>query len=293
MKQPSIPRGIMLPPLGRPRWMAERIDESELFYLSWGDRKMGEHPIPLAMHDGWSYAVILEGGPTLRMREMQAPLQAGDVFIFDPNCAFGWLDSPGCSSQLLTWIWRDPPTHSKLIPETGGLIRLHADGERLRHLVRIHQQCRRDVGPVGEITMLSLRRARLDLDICLAGILRPPESGNEGSRMNLALHFLRQNPGVKYPVKSLCAYLKIDARKLRELFLHHCGHSPQAVAHEIRMIYARERLGQPGVSVKEVASELGYSHANDLSRAYKKHFGTVTARRTPRLPVTTRSRLSG
>ncbi len=56
-------------------------------------------------------------------------------------------------------------------------------GVKPYNLASIHQQCRREVGPVGEITRLSLRRARLDLDICLAGIIHPPRSENDGACM--------------------------------------------------------------------------------------------------------------
>ena len=37
-------------------------------------------------------------------------------------------------------------------------------------------------------------------------------------------------------------------------------------------IYVRERLLKHGTTDKELAAELGYSHANDLSHAYKKSF---------------------
>jgi sugar phosphate isomerase/epimerase len=30
---------------------------------------MGKHPIPLAQHEGWVYALILEGTPTLMLRD--------------------------------------------------------------------------------------------------------------------------------------------------------------------------------------------------------------------------------
>ena len=48
------------------------------------------------------------------------------------------------------------------------------------------------------------------------------------------------------------------------------------------MNHARDRLARPDASVKEVACELGYCHANDLSRAYKNYFGTAI--RTARQP---------
>lgn len=37
----------------------------------------------------------------------------------------------------------------------------------------------------------------------------------------------------------------------------------------------RKRLTTGNVTVKEIAGDLGYSHANDFSRAYKRHFGKL------------------
>ena len=275
MSEPLIPRRIMLPPPGRPRWMPQDPAGAELLYLSWGARWMGDHPIPLAMHDGWVYALILEGAPTLMLQKSQRRTKRGDVFIFHPDCAFGWRDKPKCASRILTWLWRNPPTHSKLSTAPGGCWLIHLNGQRLHQLAGIHQQCLHDVGAIGEIALLSLRRARLDLDICLASALRRVEPANRQERMNMALHFLRHNPAVKQPVKSLCEHFNIAPATLRNLFQHHCRRSPQAVALEIRMHYARERLSHLEVSVKEVACELGYRHANDLSRAYKSYFGAA------------------
>ena len=95
-----------------------------------------------------------------------------------------------------------------------------------------------------------------------------------------ALHFLRHNPAALQPVKRLCEYLQVSPAAVRELFRRHLGRSPQAVALEVRMQHARGRLAG-GVAVKQIAFELGYRHANDFSRAYKRFFGTTT-RAVPR-----------
>lgn len=274
----------MLPPAGRPRWMPQDPAASELLYLSWGTRWMGDAPIPLAMHEGWVYALILEGSPVLQLQHQPRPTRPGDVFIFDPDCAYGWQDAPKHPSRIATWLWRNPPTHSKLRPAPGGLWHIQVDGPGLRQLVQIHQQCLKDVGAIGEIQLLSLRRARLDLDIALASALREVEPVNRQVQVNLALHFLRHNLATKQPIQNLCEHLNIASATLRELFHQHCGRGPLAVLLDMRMNYARERLARPEVAVKEVAYELGYRHANDLSRAYKNHFGELTrsARQPPR-----------
>jgi len=275
MKAQNVPRCIMLPPLGRPCWMPQNPVGADLLYLSWGVRWMGDHPIPLAMHQGWVYAVILKGTPVLCLKNNQHPTRSGDVFIIDPDCAFGWQDQPKQSSRIMTWLWHNPPTHSMLIPQNGDCKRMHVDEPQLRQLVAIHQHCQRNVGVIGETAQLLLQRDRLDLDICLAWTLSDPEPQNQQVQMDMALCFLRENLSIKHPVKELCSHLNVTPAALRNLFQQSCGRGPHAIALEIRMNHARERLARSNASVKEVAGELGYCHANDLSRAYKNYFGTA------------------
>lgn len=234
---------------------------------------MGDHPIPMAQHEGWVYAVVLRGTPTMVICEGTKPLCRGDVLIFHPDCAYGWKDLAGVPCRLMSWLWRTPPAHSLLTPKPGGYLRFRVGDAALNRLMKVNHQCQRDVARVGETVGLALRRAHLDLDLCLAEALNRPQKVNADHRMNLALNFLAQNPAMIKPVNGLCEYLQISPATLRNLFQKHCGKSPLAVALEMRMEWARKRLTAGSITVKEIANELGYSHANDFSRAYKRHFG--------------------
>ena len=268
----------MLPPQGRPRWMPCDPAGWELLYLSWGLRWMGENPIPLARHEGWVYAVILEGTPSILINGRARPTHRGDIFIFHPDCAYGCSDKGHRACRLLTWLWRTPPAHRQLVPEVGGYRQLHVGEKSLRRLVNINRECLRAVGSAGEMAALVLRRARLDLDLCLAAESGRAQPADNHYRANLAVHFLRHNPATLQPVKRLCDYLQVSPASVRELFQKHLGRSPQAVALEVRMQHARHQL-EHGAAVKQIAAELGYRHANDFSRAYKNYFGTTTRQR--------------
>jgi 3-methyladenine DNA glycosylase/8-oxoguanine DNA glycosylase len=100
---------------------------------------MGDHPIPLAMHDGWVYAVILEGRPTLNFDSSTRVTRPGEVFIFHPDCAYGWEDKPKKFCRLMTWLWHTPPTHSKLVPTPGNFQHIRASAKMLRQILIIHQ----------------------------------------------------------------------------------------------------------------------------------------------------------
>lgn len=277
MTEKTFPRQIFLPPQGRPRWQPRDPAGWELLYLGWGRRWFGDNPIPPAMHEGWVYCAILEGTPRAVINGAARKTGAGHVFIFHPDCAYGWRDQPAASCRMLSWLWRTPPAHSALLPKPGGYKRLTVGEDGLHPLGAIHAACQREVGVPSELAFLGLKRARLDLDICLARALNRKAPADTNYRVNLAIQFLRHNPAELEPVKKLCEYLQVSPSTLKNLFQTHCGQSPQAFALEQRMKLAHARLAAGEASVKEVAYALGYRHPNDFSRAFKRFFG-VTAK---------------
>ena len=240
---------------------------------------MGNHPIPIAKHDGWAYVVVQKGAPKMVLPDQELSLRRGDVLIFDPDCAYGWIDKPATSCQPMTWLWQTPPAHSLITPKPGEFLRWRAKDEVLRQLVGINRLCQQVVGRAGETAQLVLRRAHLELDICLARTLCKPERVDQQYLIKMALHFLRQNRAELQPAKSLCEYLQVSPSTLRNLFYKHCGKGPQAVALDLRMTWARERMEAGQTTVKQVAYELGYRHPNDFSRAYKRYFGQAALRK--------------
>lgn len=275
MSEKTYPRHTFLPPQGRPRWQPRDPAGWDLLYLGWGLRWFGDNPIPPAMHDGWVYCAILEGTPLAGINGTAKKTRAGHVFIFHPDCVYGWRDRPGASCRMLSWLWRTPPAHSALLPKPGGYKALTLDEAGLHPLTAIHSACQREVGAPGELAFLAIQRARLDLDIRLARSLNRNTPADANTRVSLAIQYLRHNPDELEPVKKLCEYLQVSASTLKKLFQAHCGQSPQAFALEQRMNLARARLVAGEASVKEVAYALGYRHPNDFSRAFKRFFGTT------------------
>lgn len=273
MSDPSIPRCIFLPPRGRPRWMPKDPAAWELLYLSWGERWMGDQPIPQAMHDGWVYAAISEGSPDAIIGASRLRTRRGSVIIFHPDCAYGWIDRRGRSSRMMTWLWKTEPSHSVLRPEPGGYIHIKVNDSTLRKLVAVNRECCREVAVPGELASLALRRAHLEMDIVLASAVKHVQSPDSRYRANLAIQFLRHNLSELHPARCLCEYLQISSSVLRDLFQKHFKSSPNAVALELRMGRAKELLASGRLSVKEIAYRLGYQHPNDFSRAFKAFFG--------------------
>jgi AraC-like DNA-binding protein len=269
---------LIPPPKGRPHWLADRATSFELRYLSWGYRWYGDVPIEVSGQDGWYYFVVLEGSPTLLVRGRGQRIQAGTVSICHPDCPVGHRDHPKSRCSILTWTWRAQPTHSALRPKPGWLLNVTLERNLLRQLKNLHAQCRKAVAHANEHSMLQLHAARLQLDLCLLDAREHRQAPDEDFRINMAMEYLRNHLDEPQPIRHLCEYLQISGASLKRLFHQHTGKSPRAFALEWRMRWAREQLLPAQVSVKSVAYALGYRHANDFSRAFKRYFGLTASR---------------
>jgi hypothetical protein len=59
----------------------------------------------------WSYNLILRGSPTVRLSEGLVRLEPGRaiVAVRDSIQDFRFRDEPHRYTELLVWIWREPP----------------------------------------------------------------------------------------------------------------------------------------------------------------------------------------
>jgi AraC-like DNA-binding protein len=265
-------------PKGPPYTRLYRAGPSELGYLSWGRRYYGDHPIRESAHEGWHYFAVLAGSPDLLIDGRRYATSPGFVSVAHPDCPLGHIDVPGRECRMLTWIWRTPPTHSKLLPAPGGQLFLPVDRNRTGILRRLHAESREAVGLANEDGLLRLRALRIQLDLALARGAAHRERADGRFRFDLACEYLRQHMGERDPVRRLAEYLQISESSLKRLFRAHTGKTPRAFALEARMEWARRQLESGSPSVKAVAYSLGYRHANDFSRAFRRFHG-ATARR--------------
>lgn len=273
MERDEYARRLYLPPRGRPRWKSQAAVDWDLTYLFWGQRWYGDHPVPLSCREGWTYLVILDGSPRFVFSEGKECVGApGMGLIFHPDCVRGACDTQGKHCSVLGWIWKTQPYHALIQPPPGGYFSTSFSPEALHQLEKIHAAGRKEVAAPGLFSHLALQKDKLELDLCYLHSLVKPESASQEYRIELAVEYLRHNPGVLDPVQRLCEYLQVSSATLKRLFKKYLGQSPQAYALEQRMLLARELLATGEKMVKEVAIELGYRHPNDFSRAYHRFF---------------------
>ena len=276
----QIPRVLHLPPAGRPRWVCPKDLNLNLQYLGWGKRRFGEFGVPVSLHHGWVYCLVLHGTPVLQFVSAAIRLQPGQIVILGPDCASGWAASAVESvAELLTWVWNGAPRCPGLGPAADGVQTFTANRALIRTLQQIHSLCRRELERPDALSALALEELRFRMDVAISRFKSPNPSVPEPAlRLELALRWLAQNGRERNPVAPLCEYLQLSPVTLNRLFRTHLGESVAGYHTRIRMERASQLLEKKGVAVKEVAYELGYLHANDFSRAFKKFTGRNPSR---------------
>ena len=270
-----LPRVLHLPPAGRPRWVCPKSLKLDLQYLSWGKRRFGEAGVPISLHHGWVYCLILQGSPILQLASTAKQVQPGQLLVIGPDCASGWTASSiETVAELLTWVWNGAPRCPGLGPATDGVQSFNADRALIRTLQQIHSLCRQELEKPDALSALALEELRFRMDIAISRFKGGNRSAPEPAlRLELALRWLAQNLQERSPVAPLCEYLQVSAVTLNRLFRRHLRESATAYHTRIRMKWAGRMLKDGEVAVKQVAHELGYLHANDFSRAFKRFTG--------------------
>jgi len=249
----------------------------ELSYLSWGSRRYGEIPVVPKKSEGWHYFLVVSGRPIMILNGKKIVTEPGVLTICDPSCQIGHVDKTGRSCEILTWIWREPPMHSALIPEKQHPLRICIEQSQFRRLKQLHIQSREALSEASERNVLKLHATRLLLDLCLLEASESRRIPNTEVRIDLAIEYLRSHINEPQAYENLRDYLNISKATLYRLFHAATGKGPRAFAQEMRMQWAREKLRAANRSVKSVAYSLGYRHPPDFSRAFKQHFGTVAS----------------
>lgn len=262
-------RRLNLPPPGRPNWIPIEKLRLNLLYISWGRRNYGENPIPVSMHDGWTYFVILDGSPSLVLSERTILLKRGEFIIMGPNCSYGLIDKRSGSCNILSWIWKEQPQDFRGFKiENTSSIRGSLSTSHLKRIKELHARSREETQSPDDFSQTILDGIRRELDGFLARLAAGKSSANAATaewRLHLALEWLQKQIGASNPVQSLCDYLQVSPSTLNRLFYSHLGCSPKEHIHKVRMEYALQL--KPDYQIKEIAYLFGYKHANDLSRA--------------------------
>jgi AraC-like DNA-binding protein len=272
---PTAPRRLYLPARDRSYWTAGESSDLPLLYLAWGARDFHREPVPTSRHEGWVCVLIEEGCPTMLVGRRSVSMPAGTLAVIGPDCPFGWRSAARGLARFRLWMWRSL-TAAAANPALGSSYetRRLAPRDRPPYLL-LHDLCRREVLRAARPAAAYLEGCRILFDATLRR--ERPDSGESAAAsdpLTQARAWIDAHLDSREPVARLCDYLNVSQPTLYRMFAAREGLSPLAYVRRVRLQRARALLEAEGSpSVKEVAFSLGYEHAHDFSRAYRRWFG--------------------
>ena len=270
MPTSSFPHALIPPPDPFPAWQGS--ESTPLVYLAWGRRDYYRFPIPVHSNPGWTFWALLEGEALVTMSQSCQSFQAYSGFIAGPDCAFGFLRQSYSDVRVLVWIWKDPPVGIEA-SETAVLQPVHFRKEQARMLEDLHLQTRMEIFQPQRHTEIALEHLRGLVAIQFARAKEMKASDAAQILLARAQQWMLEHVTQRARMEDLAQYLGISLMRLHRLFHAETGMPPGAFYHDVKMQHCAGLLKRRAYSVKRVAYENGYRHANDFSRAFKKHFG--------------------
>ena len=265
-------REIILPAAGASYWKSLGQPSHGLLYLGWGTRRYGKNPIPLRLHNGWTYTVITAGNPILRAGESRKKLPAGTVVLAGPDVPFGWMDEGSSQCSILVWVWTKAPAfHATEITPRTCWIRNTAQ-ETLERLKRLHAETRLEVHAADSHSseLLGTVQIRLNAEFeRAAGRVRGGPDINT-QKIHLALEWMRRHLDARSPTAGLADYLGVSPITLQRLFLKQTGVPPARMFLDLKMQAAANLLAKEASTVKQAALTLGYKNPGDFTRAFTR-----------------------
>ena len=263
MKVP-VPIGPLAPPPGRPSWGGG--DALSLIYLGWGKRDFARYPLAAHYDNATSYHVLLRGDITVKTQQGEQIVQAPAAMIFDPECVFGFTQSVRKTTEILAWIWRERAIAPELQPKAGQFLSLKLGQRSLKPLIELHKSCRNEVLQADTHVSRTLQAFRelLEVELLRGGWGSAP---SDDVKWRLANAWMLNNLSIHAPVPALCDYLGMSPSTLHRYFLAQCGRSPGVHFRQLKLREAQRLIKTEGWQVKAASYQLGYRHANDLSRA--------------------------
>lgn len=262
---------IYLPPPGKSFWIPDESLQSVLLYHSWGTRDFHLNSFPPTLHDGDSDLFVLKGKAELDLGKKTIPINYPSYLSVPSHIPQGWrkLKHPE-SAIVFCWIWakqessaseRSVVTHQHLIPELS------------KKVLWAHRETRwtQNLPPI--VAFQHLQSIRRCLDTWIEHLDPLNDASLKKETFIKAKQWILQYLSRPQKVQDLADYLGLSLLQLHQLFQMNVRSTPDQYIQKMKYSEAKKLLRNSKKSIKQIAYELGYLHANDFSRAFKKWSG--------------------
>jgi AraC-like DNA-binding protein/mannose-6-phosphate isomerase-like protein (cupin superfamily) len=90
-----------------------------------------------------------------------------------------------------------------------------------------------------------------------------------------AYEFMRRCRKESFRLQNLCNFLGISEERFTRLFLASTGNTPANFYNRLLLERARELLGDPALSIKEISFELGFKTTSHFIASFRREFSTT------------------
>jgi AraC-like DNA-binding protein len=137
-----------------------------------------------------------------------------------------------------------------------------------------------ELGDAGSETMLAKLAEVMFVEVIRKHIARLPEdtrgwlSALRDRHIGQAMRLIHGQPARQWTLESLAHEVGLSRSVFADRFTHYVGLSPMQYLARWRMQLAARRLEIPGISIAQVAAEVGYESEAAFNRSFKKYVGT-------------------
>lgn len=221
---------------------------------------------------------VAQGKGTLRLNQKTYDLAAGTIFSYGPGIAQDIVSDP--EEPMVKYFLDFSGRQAKALLERhglppGGITQTSAPSEVMaiweeiiRTGLRVTPYCVRLTSVLLEYLLLKI--AETVIPFGSSGT--PSFSTYRRCRQWIEDHVLHLNT-----LEQIASECHIDAAYLCRLFRRFDHQSPYQYLLKLKMNHAAQRLQFPGISVKQVAGEVGFSDPAHFSRVFKKAEGLSPA----------------
>lgn len=218
---------------------------------------------------------ILSGRMTVTMNDKVYTACPGDLFLLTPGCSF-IFNAEEKSEYLYQHFSILRKGKAQII---GDLVdcRLPPEQKSIVKLFRKYFIDRAKDDKTAQIALKSILKVILLEFIILNDEIFHALGSNHGNQYNNKLYsvisYIQSNPGKPHNITSLADMAGYNPSYFSRYFKKYTGASATEYVDHVKMNTAKKYLSDQQMSVKDVASRLGFSDPYVFSRKFKKHFG--------------------
>jgi len=251
-----------------------------LRYLGFGQRPLGDCPLPPHKRVNWEFLAVIRGKCTPFFHAGYQPSPVDNrLWLFPPGYAHGWLGESGKKCHLVVVHFNTVPAALERIVQERGFLSTRLTVADKRFLARLAEKLKPHYWRPIWVSDIHTERALLDLSLLVLRDVRTSRQPAPGSgsmnKILLAETWLREHLAERPSIAEAARATGISPSQLRRLFHGVRKASPKRALHKLKFERAMQLMAHSNVKLATVAAECGFTSASNFCRAFKAFNGNT------------------